>query len=168
MEKHATYICAGSNIGNKLLNCQNGIDALTRSSVSVLKDQSPFYKTEPVDYRDQDWFINVIVKIETTLDPFQLLNQLNSIEQKAGRTRTPVKFGPRILDLDIIFYDDLVTNTSQLIIPHPRMHKRRFVLQPICDIDPTVVHPVFKKDVKYLLDYLGEDGQRIVEYQCDY
>jgi len=168
MEKHTAYICAGSNIGNKLLNCQNGIDALTKSGDPVLKDRSPFYKTEPVDYRDQDWFINVIVKIETTLDPLQLLNQLNSIEQKTGRTPTPIKFGPRILDLDIIFYDDLATHTSRLIIPHPRMHKRRFVLQPICDIDPTVVHPVFKKDVKHLLDHLGEDGQRVVEYPCDY
>lgn len=168
MEKHTAYIGAGSNIGNKLLNCQNALDSLTRSGISVLKERSPFYKTEPVDYLDQDWFINVVAKIETTLDPFQLLNQINSIEQKAGRARIPVKFGPRILDLDIIFYDDLVTNTSELIIPHPRMHKRRFVLQPICDIDPTVVHPVFKKDVKHLLDHLGEDGQRVVEYPCDY
>ena len=106
MEKHTAYIGAGSNIGNKLLNCQNGIDSLAKSGTSVLKKRSPFYKTEPVDYRDQDWFINVIVKIETTLDPLQLLNQLNAIEQKTGRTRTPIKFGPRILDLDIIFYDD--------------------------------------------------------------
>ncbi len=168
MEKHTAYICAGSNIGNKLLNCQNGIDALTRPDISILKKQSPFYKTDPVGYRDQDWFINVVVKIETPLDPFQLINQLNSIEQKIGRIRTPIKYGPRILDLDIIFYDDLVTDTPELIIPHPRMHKRRFVLQPICDIDPTIVHPVFKKDVKHLLDDLGEDGQRVVEYQCDY
>lgn len=168
MENHTAYICAGSNLGNKLLNCQKGIDALTESGVSILKDRSPFYKTDPVDYQDQDWFVNVVVKIQTALDPFQLLDQLLAIEQKLGRTRTPVKFGPRILDMDIIFYDDRVTNTSRLVIPHPRMHKRRFVLQPICDIDPTIVHPVIKKNVKYLLDHLGQDGQRIVEYPCDY
>lgn len=167
MVKHTAYICAGSNIGDKLLNCQNGIESLTGSGPCILKEQSQFYKTEPVDYQDQDWFINVIAKIETTFDPFQLLNQLNSIELAAGRLRNSVKFGPRILDLDIIFFDDLVINTSKLVIPHPRMHKRRFVLKPICDIDPTAVHPVLKKDVTHLLAHLKEDGQRVVEYQCD-
>jgi len=165
---HTAYICAGSNIGNKLFNCQSGIDAMAGSGSCVIKEQSRFYKTEPVDYQDQDWFINVVVKIETAFDPFQLLNRLNSIELEAGRLRSSVKFGPRILDMDIIFYDDLAINTSQLVIPHPRMHKRRFVLKPICDIDPTIVHPVFKKDVTHLLVHLGEDGQKVVEYKCDY
>ena len=168
MENHTAYIGAGSNIGNKFLNCQNGIDALIKSGQAVLKDQSRFYKTEPVDYNDQDWFVNCVVKIETTLDPLQLLNKLKSIERDAGRLNDPIKFGPRILDLDIIFFDDLVTNSSGLIIPHPRMHKRRFVLRPVCDIDPKIVHPVLKKDVQYLLDMLNENEQRVVEYRCDY
>ena len=168
MENHTAYIGAGSNIGNKFLNCQNGIDALIKSGKAVLKDQSRFYKTEPVDYNDQDWFVNFVVKIETTLDPLQLLNQLKSIERDAGRLNDPIKFGPRILDLDIIFFDDLVTNSSGLNIPHPRMHKRRFVLRPLCDIDPKIVHPVLKKDVQYLLDMLNENEQRVVEYRCDY
>ena len=79
-----------------------------------------------------------------------------------------IRFGPRVLDLDIILYDDWVTNSSELIVPHPRMHKRRFVLRPICDIDPTIVHPVFKKEMQALLDVLDENEQRIVEYRCDY
>ena len=77
---HTAYIGAGSNIGNKLLNCINGIQALTRANKVVVKDWSRFYKTEPVDYKDQDWFVNFVVKIETTLDPFQLINELKSIE----------------------------------------------------------------------------------------
>ena len=168
MKKHTVYIGTGSNIGDKRSNCQNGIDALIRTGTAALTDISRFYKTEPVDYLDQDWFVNAVIKIETTLDPFQLLKTLESIERSAGRVRDTIRFGPRILDMDIIFYDDLVLKTSLLVIPHPRMHKRCFVLKPICDIDSTFIHPVYKKDVRYLLDNLGEDRQRVVEYQCDY
>jgi 2-amino-4-hydroxy-6-hydroxymethyldihydropteridine diphosphokinase len=154
-------------MGDKLANCRQGIVALSTSGASILKSQSPFYKTEPVDFLDQDWFINAVVKIETTLDPIQLLNTLKSIERRVGRVQDPVRYGPRILDLDIIFYDNLVLKTPQLVIPHPRMHKRCFVLKPICDIDPTIVHPVLKKDVQHLLDHLEEDGQGVIEYPCD-
>ncbi|MBU4259294.1 MAG: 2-amino-4-hydroxy-6-hydroxymethyldihydropteridine diphosphokinase [Proteobacteria bacterium] len=154
MEKHTAYISIGSNIGDKLLNCQKGISALTKSGRSVIIGQSNFYKTEPADYTDQDWFVNSAVKIETTLDPFQLLYELKIIEKHAGRTEDPIRYGPRILDLDVIFYDDIVINSSKLIIPHPEMHKRRFVLKPICDIDSKLVHPVLKMDMQYLLDNL--------------
>ena len=165
---HTAYVAAGSNIGNKLLNCKNGIAALTKANKTVLKDWSKFYKTEPVHYKDQDWFVNCVVKIETPLDPFELLHELKSIERDAGRVSIPIRFGPRTLDLDIILYDDLVKNSADLIIPHPRMHKRRFVLGPICDIGPEIVHPVLKKNMKYLLDILDENEQRIIEYSCDY
>jgi 2-amino-4-hydroxy-6-hydroxymethyldihydropteridine diphosphokinase len=168
MMVHTAYIGAGSNIGNKLLNCKNGISALTSTKKIQIKEWSRFYKTEPVDYKDQDWFINAVVKIETTLNPFQLLEKLKLIERDSGRVEGSVKFGPRILDLDILLFDDLVTNSSGLVIPHPRMHKRRFVLKPICDIDPTIVHPVLKKDMQGLLDVLDENEQRIIEYRCDY
>ncbi len=156
MEKHTAYISIGSNIGDKLLNCQKGISALTKSGRSVIIGQSNFYKTEPVDYTDQDWFVNSAVKIETTLDPFQLLYELKIIEKRAGRTEDPIRYGPRILDLDIIFYDNIVINSSELIIPHPKMHKRRFVLKSICDIDSKLVHPVLKMDMHYLLENLIE------------
>jgi 2-amino-4-hydroxy-6-hydroxymethyldihydropteridine diphosphokinase len=165
---HTAYIGAGSNIGDKLSNCKKGIEALVKSVKATLKKQSRFYRTEPVGFKDQDWFINVVVKLETDLDPFQLLNELKSIERSVGRVHNPIKFGPRVLDLDILFYDDLVTNASGLIIPHPRMHKRRFVIKPICDIDPKIVHPLLKKDMQYLLDNMNENEQRVVEYSCDY
>ena len=168
MGVHTAYIGAGSNIGDKLLNCKNGISALTNTQNAVEKAWSRFYKTDPVDYKNQDWFINVVVKVETTLAPFELIKILKSIERDAGRVDGSIRFGPRVLDLDIILYDDLVTNSSELIVPHPRMHKRRFVLRPICDIDPTIVHPVLKKEMQALLDVLDENEQRIVEYRCDY
>jgi 2-amino-4-hydroxy-6-hydroxymethyldihydropteridine diphosphokinase len=165
MKVNTAYIGAGSNIGSKRTNCKDGIIALSRSRNTRIKEWSQFYKTEPVDYEDQDWFVNVVVKIETTLDPFHLLKKLKSIEHNAGRVNDPVRFGPRILDLDILLFDDIITNLSGLIIPHPRMHKRRFVLKPICDIDPTIVHPVFKKEMQDLLDDLDENEQRIIEYK---
>ena len=168
MEKHIVYISVGSNIGDKLLNCQKGISALAESDTSIIIDQSNFYKTEPVDYTDQDWFINAVVKIETVLDPFQLLYELKTIEKNAGRIENQIRYGPRILDLDIIFYDDIIINSSKLIIPHHRMHKRRFILKPICDIDPKLVHPVLKMDMQYLLDNLNDKEQGVLQYCFDY
>ena len=165
MEIHTAYIAVGSNIGDRRLNCQNGIAALTASGKTFLKDQSEFYLTEPVDFTDQDWFVNSVVKVDTILDPYQLLSELKSIEIDAGRTAGTVKFGPRILDLDILFYDEWVSNSLKLAVPHPRMHKRRFVLKPICDIDPTLVHPVLKKDMQSLLDSLDDSGQKIIPYR---
>jgi len=168
MDIHTAYIGAGSNMGDKLLNCKNGISALTTTRNVLEKVWSRFYKTEPVDYKNQDWFVNVVVKVETTLAPVELLKRLKAIEREAGRVDGAIRFGPRVLDLDIILYDDLVMNSWELVVPHPRMHKRRFVLRPICDIDPTIVHPVFKKEMQALLDVLDENDQRIVEYRCDY
>ena len=159
---HTAFICVGSNLGDKLENCRKGIDALTLDSTCRLIDQSPVYKTEPVDYEDQDWFVNYVVKITTTFDPPALLEKLKSIEQHAGRIRSTVRFGPRVLDLDIIFYDDLVMDAPQLSIPHPRMHKRRFVLGPVCDIDPHIKHPVLGRTVRSLLEDLDETEQRII------
>ena len=164
MEKHIAYISIGSNIGEKLLNCRKGISALTKPGRSVIIGQSNFYKTRPVDYTDQDWFVNSVVKIEITLDPFQLLYELKTIESEAGRTEDPIRYGPRILDLDIIFYDNIVINSSELIIPHPKMHKRSFVLKPICDIEPELVHPVLKMDMQYLSDNLDDKEQGVVQY----
>jgi len=168
MKGHIAYISVGSNIGNKLENCKKGVDALIRFDSVTLKAQSLFYKTDPVDYLNQDWFINYVIKIETSLGPVDLLNRLKSIQKDAGRVNDAIRFGPRILDLDIILFDDAVVNSENLTIPHSRMHKRRFVLKPLCDIDPEVIHPVFKKNIKYLLDNMDDKEQRIAEYKCDY
>ena len=154
-------ISVGSNIGASLDNCRRGIDALCDGRDIVLEARSPFYRTEPVDYVDQDWFVNAAVKIHTRLSPFDLLTRTQQVQRQFGRKLDSVRFGPRVLDLDIIFYQDLVLDTDTLVIPHPRMHKRRFVLQPICDIDPTIVHPVLGSNVQILLNQVVMQGQQI-------
>ena len=160
---HTAYLCVGSNLGNKLENCRRGIAALIRDDSTRLIDRSRIYRTEPVDYRDQDWFVNYAVKIATLLGPLALLDRLKAIEHDAGRMPDPVRFGPRILDLDIIFYDKMILDHPSLAIPHPRMHKRRFVLKPLCDIDPHIHHPVYLRTVQSLLEDLDETNQRITE-----
>jgi 2-amino-4-hydroxy-6-hydroxymethyldihydropteridine diphosphokinase len=167
MKIHSAYISVGSNMGNKCMNCQQGISALISSGTETLKNHSPFYITEPVGFKDQDWFVNTVINIETSLTPFQLLDRLKSIEQDAGRTNDSIKFGPRILDLDILIYDDRILNSPRLVLPHPRMHKRRFVLKPFCDIDPQKVHPVLKKNMQYLLRCLNDNEQKITPCRCD-
>ena len=160
--KHIVYISVGSNIGNKISHCQAGIDALIESGQAVLTRQSGFYQTEPVDYTDQDWFINAVCQFETGLDPFQLLGLMKKIEQDAGRKEAPIRFGPRILDMDILLFDGAVIDSPDLTIPHAKMHKRCFVLKPLCDIDPDIVHPVLKQNVRYLLRSMDPDGQQVI------
>jgi 2-amino-4-hydroxy-6-hydroxymethyldihydropteridine diphosphokinase len=159
------YISVGSNLGNKLENCRNGVEALIHSGSSRLLAQSRIYKTEPVDFRDQDWFVNYVIKIDTSLKPLALLSLLQKIQQDAGRIQDTVRFGPRKLDLDILLYGDLIVNSPDLEIPHPRMHKRRFVLRPFCDIDSGVVHPVFKENMHSLLSKLKDKNQKVVEFK---
>ncbi len=163
-EFHPAYICVGSNLGDKLANCRRGVAELVDDEASRLVDRSRVYRTEPVDYEDQDWFVNFVVKIATALEPLALLDKLKSIEHHAGRRRDSVRFGPRVLDLDVIFYDTMVMDHPRLVIPHPRMHKRRFVLKPVCDIDPHINHPVFHRTAQSMLEDLDETGQRITEY----
>ncbi len=162
---HVAYISVGSNLGDRLQNCRKGIASLIESGKSRVLAQSRIYTTEPVDYDDQNWFINWVVKLETALDPFQLLAQIETAQRTAGRIKDPIRFGPRILDLDIILFDNRIIESERLVVPHPRMHQRRFVLHPICDIDPTIIHPVLKQDMQTLLKRLGEDEQRVIEYQ---
>ncbi len=152
-------------MGDRLQNCRKGIAALTESGKSQILAQSRIYMTEPVDYEDQNWFINLMIKLATELDPFQLLDQIESIQRAAGRLKDSIRFGPRILDLDIILYDDRVINSERLVVPHPRMHKRRFVLKPICDIDPTTIHPVLRQEMQFLLKRLESDKQKVIEYK---
>jgi 2-amino-4-hydroxy-6-hydroxymethyldihydropteridine diphosphokinase len=165
MGVHIAYISIGSNRGNRRINCQVGIDALIHSGIVSLIARSPFYKTEPVDYLAQGWFVNAVIKIETAAEPIKLLDRLKLIEKNHGRTNDSPRFGPRIIDLDILMLDDRVIRSSRLTIPHPRMHYRRFVLIPMCDIDPQAVHPVLKKNMKNLLDDLPEEGQKVILYR---
>lgn len=148
------FIGIGSNIGDKEGNIRNAIK-LMKGKCKVLKTSS-LYETEPVGYKWQDWFFNCAVEIETKLNPNELLEFLQSIERKLGRIKT-IKNGPRTIDLDILFYDDLIINEKNLTIPHPRLHGRLFVLEPLKEIAPELVHPVFKKRVNEL--YLMISGK---------
>ena len=165
MATHIAYLSVGSNMGDKRSNCERGIEDLTASGAAALLARSPLYKTEPVDYLEQDWFVNAVIKIETAEGPYELLARLKEIERNNGRTGGARRFGPRVLDLDILMFDDLVVKSSRLTLPHPRMHQRRFVLQPMCDIDPFVVHPVLKESMRQLLDQIAAKAQKVILYR---
>jgi len=167
MAVHKVFLSIGSNLGDPLQNCCRGLDTLCAEDQVTLLGRSPFYRTQPVDYLDQNWFINAALLVETSLTPFELLDKIRSVQIRMGRKSDTVRFGPRVLDLDIIFYDNLVMDTPHLVVPHPRMHKRRFVLHPICDIDPSVMHPVIGLTVREILDQLPTDNQDLVSCSFD-
>ena len=161
MGSHTVYISVGSNMGRKLENCRRGIDGLANGTDATLIARSSFYRTEPVDFRDQDWFVNAVFAIRTPLGPAALLARIQAVQQDAGREKSSIRFGPRVLDLDILLFDDLILSSPNLTIPHPRMHKRRFVLLPICDINPYLVHPILKKEMRSLLACLDQNDQLV-------
>jgi len=141
------YLGLGSNVGDKEENIQRAVE-LIKEKCEVSK-QSSLYETEPVGYDNQDWFLNSAMKVKTILAPKELLAFLQSIEQIGGRVKT-FKNGPRVIDLDILFYDNQIIKENDLIVPHPRLHERLFVLEPLYEICPDYIHPIFKKSVKEL------------------
>lgn len=143
------YLSLGSNIGDRAGNIARAIAALGAHGVRVTRESS-LYETEPVELRAQDWFLNSVVEGETTLGPQELLNALLSIERSLGRERRVLK-GPRAIDMDILLYGDVDLHTREIDIPHPRMGERRFVLVPLAEIAPKVVHPVLRKTIAALL-----------------
>jgi 2-amino-4-hydroxy-6-hydroxymethyldihydropteridine diphosphokinase len=159
--ENKVYIGIGSNLGAKEENCRQAIAALAANTGCSLVGHSPFYETEPFGFEDQDWFINGVVQIRTAMSPNVLHEQLQAIESAVGRRHGGKKYGPRVLDLDILLFDDVVLHNDQLEIPHPRLHERRFVLQPLCDLAPELVHPVLGQTIQYLLTQL-EDSKKVV------
>lgn len=123
---------------------------------------SSWYRTEPVGLEDPEWFVNGVVLLETPLLPEDLMAQLLRIETLMGRERT-VKWGPRIIDLDLLSYDRLIMNKPHLILPHPFLEKRRFVLEPMAEIAPDYVHPVLQKTIARLRDELSVAGQNLIK-----
>jgi len=150
MDKSAiAHLCAGSNLGNRKANL-----AFARNSIANLAHiikTSSYYETEPVGFLDQPWFLNQVIELETHLAPLELLSICLEIEKTRGRVRT-FQNAPRVLDLDILLYGNMVINKENLTIPHPLLAERRFVLDPLVEIAPDTMHPILKKPMRTLLE----------------
>lgn len=158
------FISIGSNLGSKEDYCRKAIVEVGKFAKNI--KLSSLYETKAVDKVDQPNFINCAIEIETELSPQKLLAELNRIEQKLGRVRHE-RWGPRTIDLDIIFYGDLVLEEPHLIIPHPRAHLREFVLEPICEIDPNFIYPGLEVPVLEILQKIT-DKKNIVKLNSSF
>jgi 2-amino-4-hydroxy-6-hydroxymethyldihydropteridine diphosphokinase len=150
------YIGIGSNVGDSLSNCRHAIEKISRTNGIKLQTVSSLYKTEPVGIKTQAFFINAVVEIKTAFSPQGLLQALQNIENRMGRERE-VKGGPRIIDLDLLFYGQNIISENELIIPHPEIHKRRFVLEPLCEIASYFIHPSYGVSIRGLRDRLSDN-----------
>jgi 2-amino-4-hydroxy-6-hydroxymethyldihydropteridine diphosphokinase len=148
MNKHIVYLGLGSNLGDRNENLKDAITSLPPQM--DIKAKSPVYETPPWGYEDQPRFLNQVVKVQTYLDAEPLLKHIKRLEVALGRKAT-FRNGPRLIDIDILFYDDLILNTPALIVPHPHLHERGFVLLPLMDIAPDLVHPLTKKSVREMV-----------------
>jgi 2-amino-4-hydroxy-6-hydroxymethyldihydropteridine diphosphokinase len=150
------YIGIGSNLGNALKSCQHAVESLSLAKGVEITRVSPFYKTEPVGIENQNLFINAVIEIRTVLSARKLFQALQNIEKDMGRERG-LKGGPRIIDLDLLFYGREVLQEADLIVPHPEIQRRRFVLEPICEIASYFIHPDFGISMRGLKDRLSDN-----------
>jgi dihydroneopterin aldolase/2-amino-4-hydroxy-6-hydroxymethyldihydropteridine diphosphokinase len=151
------YIGIGSNLGDRKENCLHAIELLQKKGITVTK-RSSFYETEPWGLKDQPRFLNMAIEIETKHNPEKLLSILKNIEKRIGRKKSS-KWGPRLIDLDILLFDNITLNKDNLKIPHPLMHERDFVLRPLCEIAPDVDHPSLKSSINELMKNLYRRSQ---------
>ena len=147
---HLAYIGIGSNVGDKLGYCQKAISLLCSPNI-VLTAVSSLYESEPTDYLHQDWFYNAVVSVDTTLSPILLLKHCQEIELSLSK-KIEIPKGPRTIDLDILFYQDAVIHSSDLIVPHPSALSRLFVLVPITEIAPDFIPPGSRKTIKGIFE----------------
>jgi 2-amino-4-hydroxy-6-hydroxymethyldihydropteridine diphosphokinase len=152
------YIALGSNLNDKMANLNKAIESIEKNSkVKVLK-RSSVYQTEPVDLKDQPFFLNMVLEVETQISPFDLLHILQDIEKKMGRKKGK-RWGPRNIDLDLLLYEDQVINSAELTLPHAQMHLRKFVLIPLVEITENTLHPLIKRTIPKILEDLKENSQ---------
>ena len=154
LEKHTAYVALGSNLGDKEGNLRRALELLEERGVEVVKT-STFICTEPYGVTDQPQFLNGVCQVRTSLAPLALLHILLAIEQEMGRVRLR-HWGERNIDLDLLLYEDVVMDTPELTLPHPDMQNRDFVLMPLAEIAPALVHPVLRKTIKELKSELME------------
>ena len=155
MDTHTVYLALGSNLGDRHENLRQAVAAL--SPQLDVKAKSHIYETEPWGYEDQPKFLNMAVKGLTYLEPEPLLKHLKRLEVALGRQAT-FSNGPRMIDIDILFFEDRILNTPILTLPHPRLHERGFVLLPMLDLAPDLVHPLLKKSIRDLAASCSRDG----------
>jgi len=156
--QNTVYLSLGSNIGDRAANIQKAIDRL--NELGIVTAVSSFYETEPVEFTEQPWFLNCAVAMATDRAPEEFLSAMLDIERRLGRQRAQPK-GPRTIDIDMLLFGDVVVDTPDLTIPHPAMHERRFVLQPLVEIDPQARHPLLHRTASELLAALPEPGARV-------
>ncbi len=156
------FLSIGSNLGDKKANCERALEQIETNDIGRVLAVSNYYRTEPVDYTDQEWFVNAAAEIQTEMPPEKLLRALKKTERELGTVSKSVRFGPRVIDIDILLYDTLVVRTDELVIPHERMHERVFVLKPLCDINSEITHPVIHKTVGELLSETDDENQGII------
>ncbi len=147
INKHTIFLGIGSNVGNRKKHIESAVNYL-EEKISGLQ-LSKLYETKPWGYKNQDDFLNAVIKGKTSLSSLKLFQFVKTIEKKVGRIKR-FKWGPREIDIDILFYDNLIYKDKNLEIPHPRLHEREFVLSPLMDLDPDLVHPVFKKTIRHI------------------
>ena len=150
MTQSTAYIGIGSNLGIPEKNCTDAIEKISHTKDIKIIARSSFYKTEPIGEIQQNWFVNSVIKIETDLSPADLLSSLLDIESTMGRLRKE-RWRPRLIDLDLLFYDNIVFKKKDIRLPHPEIQKRKFVLTPMSEISENFIHPVLKKTIKTLL-----------------
>jgi 2-amino-4-hydroxy-6-hydroxymethyldihydropteridine diphosphokinase len=153
------FIGIGSNLGDRRKNCVEAVERMKELHGCEFIGCSRWYLTSPVGVEDQNWFVNGVVCLDAEISARDLLNRLLSVEAGMGRVRTE-KWGPRLIDLDLLLYGRDIVNELDLEIPHPYMHLRRFVLAPLAEVDPDVIHPILAKTASQMLRELkGEDQQ---------
>lgn len=149
-------------MGHKVSNVNRALELLNNSEGVQVKQTSSLYETEPVGIKEQPWFVNAVARLETSLQPQKLHDLCKEIEKKMGR-KEGLRWGPRLIDLDILLYGQEIIETEELTIPHPQLHKRAFVLVPLAELDGDIVHPKFDESIEKLLYNLGENKKKVVK-----
>ena len=154
------FLGLGSNIGNKVQNINDAIERL-KLTIGHLEACSSFYESEPLGFKSSDRFVNAVAQFETNMQPLEILNNILRIEKELGRERVLGKVSSRTIDIDILLIDDIVQNSVKLILPHPRLHERKFVLLPLNEIAPDFRHPVFSRTISDLLSKCVDSTQPV-------